>query len=460
MATLIVLTRSLDKHELATYQQTFLAYLLVAPFLQLGIDQGIFHFLSVEKLRIRGRVIDALTALGIAGVLFAVFIIVGGNQFLARSFDNPKVAEMLLWMAPYAILTLPGNQVSPVLISRDRIFLSSGFAILKQFVIGAATIAPLIVWRNAESPLIGNVVASCLMAIASIGLMIKATPNDSAKPDVEAMRELVRFSLPLGLSFLIGAIMTQMDKLIVSVAQSPESFAVYAVGAFEVPGLAIVTGSITAAIIADMTRRFKQGEGDSALALWNAASQKSALFLFPASVFLFAFSTEFISVVFSNRFTESAPIFQLYVVLLPLRIFLFGSILAAAGESGFILKRTAFWAISNLALSVSLYRAIGIEGVVWGTIISQYLLAAPMNFLKIKQVTHCQWSELAPARRLLRIALAAIGPILLVYPLKSILDSNWQTLALAFCIYAFATAIVYRLTRLISLSFPKGALSK
>src|SRR5688572_20766022 len=107
ISVMMVMARVLVKEDLAAYRQTFLAYATVAPLIGMGIGQGMYYFLPVEKGRVRGRVMDGMAVAGFMGLLFALFIALGGNELLAQRFSNPKVANMLLWMIPYTLITTP-----------------------------------------------------------------------------------------------------------------------------------------------------------------------------------------------------------------------------------------------------------------------------------------------------------------------------------------------------------------
>ena len=94
LAVMMLMARVLLKEDLAAYRQAFLAYLAVGPMLSLGVGQGMYYFLPSETERLRGRVADGVAALGAMGVLFALFIGLGGNELLAQRFSNPQVCQV------------------------------------------------------------------------------------------------------------------------------------------------------------------------------------------------------------------------------------------------------------------------------------------------------------------------------------------------------------------------------
>ena len=97
--------------------------------------------------------------LALTGFSFAVFLACGGNELLAARFTNPQVARMLLWMIPFTIITLPSNAASSVFVATDHVNLSAVFGVVRQFVIGVATILPLLIWKNVNAPFLGNIIS-------------------------------------------------------------------------------------------------------------------------------------------------------------------------------------------------------------------------------------------------------------------------------------------------------------
>lgn len=445
LATVMIMARVLTEDDLAAYYQTLLVFFFATPILQLGISQGIYYFLPKETIRIRGRVLDSLVMLGVMGALFGLFIGFGGNRYLAGEFSNPKVAGLLLWMIPFALVNLPASQVAPVLVVQERVFLSSFIGLARQFAIGIFTVAPLLIWANPTAPLIGHVIATVVTGLIAIALMLAATPKDSSRPSAAGIKELVWFSFPLGLASMVGAISMKLGNLIVSVNASPEIFAIFAMGARELPFIAIVTGAITSVLLPEMVRAFSGKEYTKALDLWKLAAVKASLFLFPLTVFLMFFAEEFVVVIFSSKYVGSTGVFMVFLGMLPLRVFSFGSILVSAGAARFILWRTLVWAVASLLLSLYLMKAFGMMGVAWGLLLSQYLLAMPLNYWKIRQVTKSRYSQLFPLRQLGGIMVMAFLPLAAAVPASRLAGAPYS-LFLGAAVYAVLLAILYQWT--------------
>lgn len=413
IGTMAIMARALAKEDVAAYRQTFLAYASIAPFLTLGIGQGMYYFLPSEKERLRGRVSDGLFALGIAGILFAIFIAFGGNQFLAKRFSNPQVAQLLLWMIPYSLITIPASVVESVLVARDRVGLASVFGVLRQLLIGAATLLPLLIWQTTQAPLIGNVVASILLGIVGLGLVYQSVPADSFWPSYSGIKELLGFTIPLALAGMFGALSLQMDKLIVAFLCSPEEFIEYSFGAMEIPLIGIVTGALTSVTLAEMRTSIVDNNPDRALHLFRQVARKSSYIILPAMVFLLITADTFIQYLYTSEYKNSVFPFRMYLILLPVRTVVFGSLIMALGRSRFILIRSAIGLAINGVLSTLLVWKYGPWGAVVATLLTIYIWSVPANlYILAKDLTR-KWHEILPLQEIFG-TLVSLVPLAIV----------------------------------------------
>ena len=235
---------------------------------------------------------------------------------------------------------MPANQVSTVLVARNRTHTAATFSVTRQFFIGAATVAPLLLWRTPEAALVGHILASILFGIEAVRLMIRSTPADSFQPSMAGIQELVTFSVPIGLTTIIGVLTIQLDKLIVSTVRSPEEFAVYAIGAIEIPFIAAVTGSLSTVILVDIRKMIAADDAKSAGRLFVRAAEQAGLILIPTMCLLFVVANDLITLLFSAGYLGAAPIFKAYLLRLPLRIMFTDPVLVCFKMHTFLLRKT------------------------------------------------------------------------------------------------------------------------
>ena len=451
LAVTMVMARIVVKEDLAAYRQTLLAYATVVPIMGLGVSQAMYYFLPVEKSRIRGRLLDGVAVTGLIGLLFAIFLALGGNDLLAQRFSNPKIAHMLLWMIPYAILTTPAKLASSVFVARDRVVMAAIFGVCQQLLIGFSTVIPLILWHTVEASLLGNIAASILMASMALILMIRSTPNDSSRPTTAGVIELTQFAVPLALAGMFGTISMQLDKWIVSFLCGPDEFAVYALGAMEVPLIGMVTGAMTAVALTDMRKAVDAGKPADALRLFQVIARKSSYVILPIMLFFMLTADTVIQYLYGSDYADSAIPFRIYLVLLPVRTVVFGSLILALGKSRFILFRSMIGLVINGILSVFLVWHFGPWGASIATVTAIYLWSLPANLYVLSRELNTSFSEILPFGTMYRICFA-IAPlaIISVLILSSLDNCHQEFIAIVLCFTLYLA--VYWNRRLYSIS--------
>ncbi len=403
-----VLARLLTQGELATYRQTLLAYNIAAPVLSLGLSFGLYYFLANEEQRARSVVVEGLLVMFLMGFIYAVFIAGGGNILLAHNFSNPEVEKTLLYLIPYPLLILPTGLLSAVLVVRNKVRQLTIYNVISNLVLGCSVIASCIIWENPKDLIITYVAVSMVSGVVAIVLMLRAVPNGACSPKWKHVKTMIAYSLPLALASMLGSIALQMDKFIISSMRTPEEFAIYSIGAVEIPVVGIITGAISSVILADMAIYCKTGDKGQALALFKKGAVCSALILFPVTAFLMTFADEFITLLFSDKYQGSVGVFRVYLGILPVRIVVYGAALMALNMTRVILFRSAMDLTINLFLSLVLVYYWGPYGAALATIIMLYAWCIPYNLCMIGKGFGCRWYATLPFRNLLKIMVFSV----------------------------------------------------
>ncbi len=392
----MVMARILSQAELATYRQTMLAYNVALPLLGLGIPHAIYYFLPTERTRARGIVVDGLVMMMVMGLLYAIFIALGGNHLLAKRFSNPAIVNTLAYLVPLPLVMLPAGLLSSVMVVQEKVNKLAVFNVLTNLLLVTSLIAACLLWKTPESMILARVGVSIIIGLIAITFMLKAVPKDDWRPRLGNMKTMVAFSTPLVIAGAVGKISLQLDKIIVSSMCSPEDFAVYSTGALQIPLVGMITGSIASVILPDLRRMVEAGDYTEALALFRQAAEKSAVFLIPIMFFLLVSAEPFILTLFSSKYAGSVLPFRLYLLLLPARIVLFGPFMMALGKTKLILYRTIIALATNVLLSVILVQFLGFIGAIVSTIIVMYVASCVWNFAVISRAVDCRWWEVLP----------------------------------------------------------------
>jgi O-antigen/teichoic acid export membrane protein len=442
----MVMTRILSQTELATYRQTMLAYEIALPLLGLGVSQGIYYFLPTEKRRARGLVVDGLVMMLVMGVMYGVFIALGGNHILAKRFSNPAIVNTLVYLVPLPIVMLPAGLLASVMVVQEKVKILTIYNVLTSLILTSSVIAGCLLWKTPEAMILVRVGVTVLTGVVAIALIIQALPRDDWRPRLGNMKTMVAFSIPLVLAGAIGTISLQLDKIIVSSMCSPEEFAVYSTGALEIPLIGIVTGSISSVMVVDFRKAFAAGNYSEALSLYRLVPAKSTILLFPVMVYLAIAAKPFIIVLFSEKYTASILPFMLYLLMIPNRTILLGG-MAAVGKSKIVLRITVVSLLINMVLSVILVYAIGYMGAVLGTVLTLFFWSIPIALYEIACSLNTSMRDVYPWATVFRSLLYSLIPAIPTAVILWILRNNYYLMQL------IVTSIVYALSYLAVLSW-------
>ncbi len=440
----MIMARVLTQSELATYRQTLLAYEIALPLLSLGLGAGIYYYLPTEKIRVRGLVVDAVLILTLMGCIYAAFMIAGGNQLLARRFSNPAIVNTLSYLIPLPLIMLPAIVIGPVLVIRGKVGQLTLYNVLANLILATFLIGACLMWKSPEALIITKVSVLSFTGFVGLYLVFNALPADSWKPNWESIRRITKFSLPLMAASMLGTLSIQMDKLIVSAMCTPSEFAVYSIGAIEVPIVGIITGSVMAVIMPDLRRMVDQGKHESAISLFRIAAKKTSLLLIPLMVILFICAEPLITTLFSEKYTESATPFRWYLLMIPMRIVVFGSFLTALGLNTTILARSAVGLLVNAILSVFFVLKLGYVGAILGTLLSLYLVEGYWCVLAISKATKTKLLDVLPFSHISALflisTLSSLPAMLFIWHFRT---STSAVICLMFGAFSFAASIMF-----------------
>jgi O-antigen/teichoic acid export membrane protein len=404
----MVFARALTVADYGTYLQTFLAYDFAVPVLTLGLPSALYYFLPGAKERKKGLVLDNLVLLFLAGLVFSLFLLLGGTELLAKRLNNPELSKTLRWMVFYPIYTFPVLIASAVWVTQDKVKLNAKYNVFTGIALTFSLIISALVTRSYEAPTLVRILLPIVFFPAAIYLIFKYVPGDWYKPSLTSMWNMAKFAIPLGLASVFGTLTIQLAGIIVSYLTSPEEYAIYANGAKEIPLIGIVTGSISVVIMADMAKNIKEGNLNIALELFRKSATLSAIFLLPIMVFLMIFADSFINILYSSKYELSVLPFRIYLFMLPVRIVYYGAAFIALGKTKAILFRSFIELILTAVLAYLLTKYTGYNGAAIATVSMYYIWAIPYNLRYLGKQFNCRSTYIIPFKQIGIIFLISI----------------------------------------------------
>jgi O-antigen/teichoic acid export membrane protein len=457
LGTIIALVRLLSDTQFAIISFLLLVYETAKYVATLGFPDSIFYFFErVAKDTRTGFAYMTCAIMGATGLLAALFM--AGFSFLIPGFlsnwspESIATTQSLLpVMAIVALLEIPTWPVSNILLAADKQKDASWYQLFNGVATFFALVLPSMLGYSLDVAIYSLLVFSVLRFFVSFFWIWKVLPPYEKRPDRGLFREQVAFSVPIGLSALVGRINRYADKFIVSYFLAETTVAIYNVGAQEIPIVRVIPFAVGSVLISRFVQFHKDDMREELKSLWYAGIEKVSLIVLPLTMFFIAVGTEYITLLFGNAYLAAVLPFQIYTITVLIRVTNYGSILQAYGDTKGILKMS----LNLMVLKIGL----GIVFTVWfgiiGTAVSSVLAHGINWILYLRRIgTHMTipWYEVLPFPSYLRILGVSSGVAAIIWILKTWVFPLTGLIALgvSLLLYLALFIVIGRLTGIIS----------
>jgi len=393
----IIFARALTKEMNGSYQQTMLIINLFSTLFLFGVPTSIYYFLpNLQGGRKKGFFYQSVLILSYLGVIttIAAFFL---SDWLAVKFTNPPLASLIRASCLYLLFVLAASFGDAILIAINRHALMAGLSILFTALHFAAVVMPVLFHMPMQSIFYLLGVVNVARFIVSFVVCRRLVSPEPPVFSSSLLREQFIYILPIGLNSMIDILSCGLDRILVSFLFTVKDLAVYQYGAQEIPFISILIGSISAVIIPEISRLRHEGRWDEFSTLFRNASVKTALILFPLFGFLMIFAQKIYIILYTESYLAAVPVFRIYLLMLPLRIVSYQSILFALGKTKSVIVGAAFDLVANLTLSLILAAKMGPVGVALGLVIATIGQVVFYIFI-IRHATRIEWRRLFEPR--------------------------------------------------------------
>jgi O-antigen/teichoic acid export membrane protein len=442
--SLVALTHLLSRAEVGAYQQLLLIYAIASPLLIGGIPAALLYFMpragsSEEKRDWVGDAYATLAALGLVGALGTVLF---RNQ-IADALTNPGLADALVLYAPFIFFSFV-NAVGPsALIASGRARTSAILSVVNAGIWLLAVVVTAAAWGTVEGIAAAISVVAGIMSLVSLVVVLRAVGRPRAFAPAERGRKLLGYGVPLAVTGALSMLGFQLDRLVVAHNFSPQRFAIYAVGAIEVPIAILVRQSMNAVLVPALSGRHAAGDLPAMAELWRGSMRKAGLVMLPMMVLLLVMAPELMRVAFGEKYEQSADIFRIYLALIPVSLASWGVLPMASGRPGTNVGGAITMLVVNGGLAIALVGPLGIYGPAIATPVA--LLATACYFLWIiHRLLGFSPRELIPGRALAATTAVAAICALPLFALKELPIGDLGQLIVAVPLFSLPCLLVLR----------------
>ena len=360
-------TSSIGTYEIFLFLTTLLCSFwligLIQSYLPLSSDNKTFGKHTGNKSPELFNVFILISLLSILVIVILLLFRHLISGFLNRSEEIPYLNLLL----PYIFFSCPSYLVEYIYLLQNRPGQILRYAAITFTALILIVSVPPVLGYEMNYSIVGLVVIAVVRYIWLLILLFRY-----AKPQFSAafIREHLHVGYPLIISALLASSATYVDGAIVLNRFDQATFAIFRYGAKEFPLVVLLANAFATAMIPEFSLQKKLKD---ALIMLRKKSGNMMHFLFPATIVLLLCSNWLYPRVFNANFTESARIFNIYLLIISSRLVFPHPILIGQKKSNVVLFASLAEFIANAGLSILFVSFWGIEGVAFATVIAYSL---------------------------------------------------------------------------------------
>ncbi len=366
--------------------------ILVSAFWVTGLSQALLSYFptlgETEQRRLTGSAYLLFT--GLSALLFAGLWL--GKDIailtLASRPGLPYYELFLLWQ----LFNLPAFLIENIYLLHKKAALIFGFGMLSFGGQIAVVLIPVALGADFSWSFYGLI---ALGALKFVWLSVLVWQSGRLVWDGTLLRKWTRIAWPLALYALIGGLVNSFSFWLVGYLYRDDeaTFAVFRYGAREFPLVVALTNGLGTAMIPALAGNLQNG-----LAQLKMRSLRQFHLLFPLSILLMLTSQYFFPIVFTKAFSESAVIFNAFLLVTISRVLFPRSVLMALQSNKIALLSSVIELIFIILLSLILAQYFGLTGIAMGTVLGATLEKVILSVylhrrfgISIKQYTDLRW---------------------------------------------------------------------
>jgi O-antigen/teichoic acid export membrane protein len=445
----MVLTRLLSRSEYGNYEQVWLIYNSFLPLIGYGLSSAIYFFSAREERRsVYSAAVVGSSIVGIiTGILLAVLA-----PTISLWFNATQLVDYIRIFSVYAVISSTSMMFEAVFVTEKKVgLLLFGNAII-SVLFGIMVSLSALEFHSLTAVFISIVIVGVVKSLYLFSFLIKSG-NLTTRKLSPIMKAQLFYAFPIFISSLTGMISRQIDKYLVTLFCSSDQFAVYAIGAKEIPLIAVITGSASAVLFPvfsdfgflELRERFVE--------IWKNSISKTGLFLLPIMVFLLFAAKDFMHFFFGQKYVASSTIFRIFLLLIPLRLAFYSQALLSLGRQKLYMYTAIGEMVLSGAASYFLLMKYGLEGAAVGKVAVTYLevavlVVALLIFLKTSVRQFFPWIIIV---KILILSMISLVPVFFAQKFLANVYLRFLVEGFLFVLVYAAAAIVTKSVRIIDL---------
>lgn len=423
------LTRILLKEDYGSYQQLVMIYTIVQAILIFGMPQALLYYYPRKDTNEHPLLIKQTWIILVCSALIIMSLFWLGSQII----DSHHLKEYLILLGIYTSLMIFVMPIQNLLILEGKTGTAMWSMVL--FAVIDVAILPTAAWLNPTTlGIIHGIVFTALLKFVMVLFHVYSTYFTKEISGTSYLKEQLTYGIPVGLTAMVYVINVNIDKYLVGLFFSSSVFAVYYLGSLWAPIFGWITQSAAQVVTPLMSKAHKEGKLSEIKDLYRSSISKLAFVFLPATILLIFIAEPLIVTLFTETYSDSVPIFMIYLILLPTYALNLRWILMASGQTKFLLKLALSMSIINIILSYWLLTTLEGDNRLLGIPFSTVLVTWISTIIVMNRslvILKSSFLETYPVEEMWKIASVSALSVLPVILLSALELSNPLTLVLS-----------------------------
>ncbi|HWJ29839.1 MAG TPA: oligosaccharide flippase family protein [Flavisolibacter sp.] len=378
----VFFARSFSKTQFAVWKQINLIRVLIVPMIAFGFPEGFKYYLALEADKKQLHLSIIFNILCLITLFLFIIAFFKGAAILQYFFPNSSISSLALYF-PFIFLFFTLNKVFRYVVINEGLTRQLLIGSVAALLVGIFFVAfTLYAYRHFHWYLVlsGLMIIICYL-ISFVNILMKLPYKIHFRLDFNYLKHYLKIGFPLYLASFIGIIVVNLDTAIVLRKDTVENFAVYSVGALEIPLFSMISASVSQSYFPKMVALLKLGNKKAARTIWLDTTVKTSFITYPIILALMAFASPLLTTFFGDRYIGAVPIFKTYLLVTLWRNNYYGAIISASGRTKWIFFYSSLNLLLNLILAIVLFNHYGMYGVAFSAFLSS-------SFMNIMQLQH------------------------------------------------------------------------
>ncbi len=439
----LLLVRRLDQAEYGLYKQAFLLVSTALSVLLLGFQMSAFYFLPREPERQAAVVSNIVIFHTLAAGLGCVALIVRPDLLIVI-FRDPALVPyapligiiILLWGMSFSLEYIP--------IANREAGLAAAFIVAMQLTRAVMLVCAVMLFGSITALLWSAVIHGVLQVVVLMAYLHTRFGSSLSQLSWSMMRTQLTYAVPLGAAGLLWSAQMDAPHYFVSHHFSTAAYAIYAVGCFQLPLIAVITEAAGSVMISRVCILRQYGERQQIIEATAKLIRLVSMIYLPVYVFFLLVGSEFLRVMFTDAYISSWPIFMINLTMIPLSIIAsaYDPILRAYPEFRYIVLRIRLvLLIASLAVLWSATERLGLIGVITLVVLVNGLERLLIGRLAIR-IVGVRWHDLVLLKDVGKLAGAAVLASITVVPVRWLFGTSEPIVVLGLSTLGYATGFL------------------